>query len=93
MTCKHIDSFESELKRVYPEFSTYPIEVKFALFDIIFNVGMTDLNTRWPSLKKAVKARDWIQASTESSRKPPISEERNRYVRELFEKGCIIEKT
>jgi len=42
LTNKHIDSFEGELKRIFSDFSTYPTEVKFALFDMIFNVGMTD---------------------------------------------------
>ena len=43
LTNKHIESFESELKKIFSDFSTYPSEVRFALFDIIFNVGMTDL--------------------------------------------------
>lgn len=92
LTNHHIDSFEAELIRVFPAFSTYPKEVKLALFDIIFNVGMTDLNNRWPSLKKAVKAKDWSTAAKESNRKPPISAERNKYVKDLFEKAAANTK-
>ncbi|WP_151174109.1 glycoside hydrolase family protein [Pseudoalteromonas ruthenica] len=88
LTNKHIDSFESELKRIFPDFSTYPSEARLALFDIIFNVGMTDFNSEWPRLKKAVKAKDWSEAAKESNRKPPISAERNKYVRDLFEKAA-----
>ncbi len=89
LTNSHIDSFEGELKRVFPNFLTYPSEVRFALFDLIFNVGMTDLNNKWPSLKKAVKAKDWTTAAKESNRKLPISAERNKYVSELFEKAAV----
>jgi GH24 family phage-related lysozyme (muramidase) len=88
LTNKHIDNFESELKRIFPQFSTYPSEVRLALFDIIFNVGMTDLNNKWPGLKKAVKAKDWFEAAKESNRKAPISTERNKYVKDLFEKAA-----
>ncbi|MFT6102206.1 MAG: inhibitor of KinA sporulation pathway (predicted exonuclease) [Candidatus Endobugula sp.] len=41
LTNKHIDSFEIKLKRILPVFLACPNEVRFALFDIIFNVGMT----------------------------------------------------
>jgi hypothetical protein len=50
-------------------------------------VGMTDLNNNWPSLKKDVKAQDWQTAANESNRKVPISAERNKYVKDLFEKA------
>lgn len=94
LTNNHIASFERELKRIFPDFSTYPSEVRFALFDIIFNVGMTNLNNRWPSLKKAVKAKDWFAAAKESKRKAPISAERNKYVKDLFEKAAAsVKKT
>ncbi len=93
LTDKHIDSFEGELKRIFPDFSTLPSEVRLALFDLIFNVGMTDLNNNWPSLKKAVKAKDWTTAAAESSRKSPISAERNKYVKDLFEKAAANAKS
>jgi len=49
---------------------------------------MTDLNNKWPNFKKAVSAKDWIEAAKESSRKAPISAERNKYVKGLFEKAA-----
>jgi GH24 family phage-related lysozyme (muramidase) len=88
LTNKHIDSFEGELKRIFSDFSTYPTEVKFALFDLIFNVGMTDLNNKWPNFKAAIKAKDWTKAAKESNRKSPISAERNKYVKDLLEKAA-----
>lgn len=90
LTNKHIDTFESELKRIFADFLMYPIEVRYALFDIIFNVGMTDLNTKWPNFKKAVKAKNWTKASEESNRKAPVSAERNKYVKDLLEKAAVM---
>lgn len=49
---------------------------------------MTDLNNKWPSFKKAVKAKDWTTAAKESDRKSPISAERNKYVKDLLEKAA-----
>lgn len=86
LTNKHIDSFEAELKIIFPELSSYSSEVRLALFDMIFNLGMTNLNGKWPSFKKAVKAKDWTKAAKESKRKAPVSKERNDYVKGLFEK-------
>ncbi|MBU2875379.1 glycoside hydrolase family protein [Marinobacter salexigens] len=88
LTNNHIDSFEIELKRLFSDFSKYPSEVRLALFDIIFNVGMTDLRSNWPKFTKAVKAKDWAVAAKESNRKYPISAERNKYVRGLFESAA-----
>ncbi|KGJ86831.1 glycoside hydrolase family protein [Colwellia psychrerythraea] len=88
LTNENIDSFDGELKIIFTDFSTYPTEVKFALFDIIFNVGMTDLNNKWPSFMTAIKAKDWTKAAQESHRKSPISAERNKYVKDLLEKAA-----
>ena len=84
---KHIDSFYQELKILYPEFDKYPGEAKLALFDIIFNVGMTRLRAGFPSLNASVKGKDWKKAAAESHRAPPISTDRNKYVKDLFEKA------
>jgi len=40
-------------------------------------------------LKKAVKAKDWSTSAKESNRKAPISAERNKYVKGLFEKAEV----
>lgn len=93
LTNKHIDSFYKELKRIYVDFDTFPSEVKLALFDLIFNLGMTELNNNWPSLNKAIKAKDWAKAATESNRKPPVSAARNKYVKDLFNKAATVKTT
>lgn len=92
LTNKHIESFESELKRIYIGFDTFPSEVKLALFDLIFNLGMTNLNNRWPTFNAAIKAKDWQKAADNSNRAAPISAERNKYVKDLLEKAAKADK-
>ncbi len=84
LTNKHIESFEKELARVYSDFNTYPSDVRLALFDMIFNLGMTRLRSRFPKFNKAIKAKDWQKAAKESYR-PDVGVPRNQYVRKLLE--------
>lgn len=84
LTDKHIDSFELELKLIYPGFNTFPSAVKLALFDLIFNLGMTNLKNKWPKFNAAIKAKNWQKAADHSRRSPPVSAERNEYVRGLL---------
>lgn len=85
LTDKHIMTFNGELKRIYSDFENFPSEVRLALFDLIFNLGMTELNNNWPNFNAAIQAKDWQAAADESSRAAPISAERNRYVKALLE--------
>ncbi|MDQ2044908.1 hypothetical protein NRL14_14320 [Pseudoalteromonas sp. 20-92] len=82
---QHIKTFESELKRIYgaSEFSSYPDDVKLALFDLIFNLGMTKLKDTFPNFNKHMKVHDFKKAAIESNRKD-VSAERNTYVRNLL---------
>ncbi len=94
LTDKHIDSFEKELKRIYTGFNTFPTEVRLALFDLIFNLGMTKLKNKWPIFNSAIKAKDWQKAADNSNRKSPISAARNKYVKDLLEKSAkSVKKT
>ncbi len=89
LTDKHIESFEKELQRIYgdEEFDAYPTEVRLALFDMIFNLGMPTLKNGFPSFNKAIKVKDWSTAAKESSRRD-VAPARNSYVRGLFEKAA-----
>ncbi len=82
---KHIKIFENDLKRIYgvSEFSSYPNNVKLALFDMIFNLGIYKLKDTFPNFNKHMKAKNFKKAAIESNRKD-ISAERNTYVRNLF---------
>jgi len=89
LTTMHIDSFEKELNIIYGStaFASYPAEVRLALFDMIFNLGMTTLKNSFPKFNEKIKAEDWIGAAIESHR-AGISEARNNYVKGLFEKAA-----
>jgi len=93
LTDKHIDTFESELERVYgsAKFSAYPSEVRLALFDMIFNLGMTNLRTKFPAFNKHIKANNWSDAAKESKRRD-VGAERNQYVKDLLEKAAKAKK-
>ena len=85
LTDGHISSFEKELTIIYgeEEFTAFPSEVRLALFDMIFNLGMPKLRDGFPTLNKLVKAKDWAAAAGESSRRG-IADDRNQYVKDLF---------
>ena len=89
LTNKHIDTFEGELKKVYGSdaFAAYPSEVRLALFDMIFNLGMTNLKNKFPTFNKYIKAKNWSDAAKESNRSD-VSDARNKYVKDLLEKAA-----
>lgn len=80
-----ISEFYRLLNVNYPGFSTFPSEAKYALFDMGFNLGANGLKVKFPKMNKAVYKKDWITAAKESHRKSPVAEERNNYVKDLFE--------
>lgn len=89
LTNKHIDTFEGELKKVYGSdaFAAFPSEVRLALFDMIFNLGMTNLKNKFPTFNKYIKAKSWSDAAKESNRSD-VSDARNKYVKDLLEKAA-----
>ena len=89
LTNKHIDTFEGELKKVYgaEAFAAYPSEVRLALFDMIFNLGMTNLKSKFPTFNKYIKAKNWSEGAKESNRSD-VSDARNKYVKDLLEKAA-----
>lgn len=93
LTNDHIDAFYKELKKIYTDFDKYPLEVRLALFDMIFNLGMTNLKNTWPNFNKAIKAKDWQKAADNSKRKAPVAASRNKYVKDLLEKAANNAKT
>jgi hypothetical protein len=88
LTSEHIENFHKELQRQYAGFDSFPSAARLALFDMTFNLGLTRLRTLWPKLNAAVSKRDWNLAAEELRRSPPVSEARNRYVKELFERAA-----
>lgn len=86
LTNKHIESFEGELKVIYggENFDAFPVSVRLALFDMIFNLGMTKLNSDFPTFNKYIKSNKWGKAAEQSNR-VGISKSRNKYVKDLLE--------
>lgn len=83
ITNEHIETFYKELKVIYEGFDDFPSKAKLALFDLIFNLGMTKLRKKWPKLNACVAASDWA-AAAENCRRRGISDDRNDYVKELL---------
>lgn len=90
LTNEHITTFHRELRRLYAGFDSFPPSARLALFDMIFNLGLTKLRTSWPRLNAAAANRDWLEAAQQCNRKRPVSEERNKYVRALFEQAAEV---
>lgn len=88
LTKKHLADFDTNLHTIYPDFDTYPAAVKKVLYDMIYNLGPSGIENKFPSFTAAIKARDWQKAADESHR-TGISETRNDYVKNLLEKAAI----
>ncbi len=90
LLAKHIDSFYKELTGIYQKSKGYPDDfdklpknVQLALFDLIFNLGASQIVNKFKKFNKALKAKDWATAAKESNR-PEISTDRNNYVKKLL---------
>jgi GH24 family phage-related lysozyme (muramidase) len=81
----HIVNFEREFKGFYGHsiFSTYSDDVKLALFDMIFNLGLTKLSSTFVYFNVHIKAGDFKKWALESNRHQ-LSTDRNFYVRNLL---------
>lgn len=90
LTEQHIQSFHRELRVIYRDFDRLPGPVRLALFDMIFNLGATNLRGTWPRMNRAIRAQDWLEAGRESFR-PDVQMYRNDYVRKLFNKAAAME--
>ncbi len=83
ITENHIQQFEKELCVLYGrDFVNYPHAVKLALFDMIFNLGMTKLN-RFVKFNKLIKSGQFNKAANECRRRG-IANSRNDYVKSLL---------
>lgn len=97
LTKEHIESFEKELKNLYsvaayaPGFEKFPQEVRLALFDMIFNLGATKLESSYLAFNRAIAKGDWEKAASECFRKG-IQLSRNNYVKDLFTKAAEAKK-
>lgn len=65
--------FDPTMYSTFPEFNSYPITARVALYDMIFQCGSFG---GWPHLKAAVLAKNWPEAARQCYR-PQAGKERN----------------
>ena len=80
-----IATAEVGAKRVFPDFDSYPESVQIGLVDMVFNLGAGGVQTKFTNFSEAVKAKNWSEVAKQSNR-PQLSDDRNKFVRQLFEK-------
>lgn len=87
---KHIQSFYKELTGYYTtangfirKFDAMPTEVQKALFDMVFNLGITKLKNQYVKFNGFIKSEKWNDVAKQSNR-VGISPIRNRYVLDLL---------
>lgn len=81
-----IDGFKNDLIANFKGYPEYPVEVKRALLDMIYNLGKGGL-LKFKKLKAAVEAHDWKEAAAQCHRNGP-SKARNDWTRDLFLKAA-----
>lgn len=73
---------EGELENA-TDFDGMPIEVQKALFDMVFNLGLTTLRNTFVQFNAAVKKEAWDVAAKQSHR-PDVNLDRNQSVKRLL---------
>jgi GH24 family phage-related lysozyme (muramidase) len=87
-----VTEFKAKLVAAFPDFDSYPDEACAALFDMGFNLGVAGLTSKFPTLCKAVKDKDWATAAKESHRAAPVNDDRNDWTKAQFEKAAADAK-
>lgn len=80
-----LDAFIADLRKIYAKFDTFPEDAQVALMDMIYNLGWR-VKTVFVNFTKAINdpaGPDWKLAASRS-RRPQLSDARNRMVRDLF---------
>lgn len=77
--------FIGDLRKIYPGFDTFPEDAQVALMDMIYNLGWK-VKTVFVNFTRSInhpKGPDWKKAA-DQSRRPQLSQKRNRDIRDLF---------
>ena len=82
-----VQSFQDQLAKVLPGWSSCPEPVQQALFDMAFNLGIGGLK-KFPRLLQAVAAGDWNTAAAQCHRQG-IQEDRNKEIAALFLQAAV----
>jgi GH24 family phage-related lysozyme (muramidase) len=76
------------LRRLYPEFDSFPPRAKLALIDMAYNLGVGGLG-KFSHLKEAVNRQDWAAAAEHCNRRTS-REERNEWTRQMFNEAAQV---
>ena len=86
-----IQSFHSQCRMLFRKengfhanYDDFPAALQLALFDLLYNLGLSGLRDGFPSFLQAVKEQNWQVAAKESKRKNPGLELRNEKIKQLF---------
>ena len=80
---RRVDQFQVGLRRTFENYDRYPDDVRLALLDMAFNLGLRGLTAKFPKFCGAIRRGDWPAAAKESARRG-IASRRNEYVRTLL---------
>jgi GH24 family phage-related lysozyme (muramidase) len=85
---KHIEDDYHRLKIFFYEFDSFPEDAQIALFDMIYNLGASGLELKFPRMNDAVRAKNWLEAARQSHRLG-IQSDRNYETGGLFGNAAI----
>jgi GH24 family phage-related lysozyme (muramidase) len=78
-----VTRFEALLAAAFPDWNSYPEPAQEALFDMAYNLGISGLQKKFPSMMAAVHAGKWDDAAAQCHR-TGIGEPRNQQTAALF---------
>jgi GH24 family phage-related lysozyme (muramidase) len=83
------NEFLPALRRMFPDFDSFPESAQKALVDMVYNLGAGGL-AKFKNLRAACEAGDWARAATECSRSTSRPE-RNEWTRQMFLEAAAAE--
>lgn len=86
MTEKTLLSIEGDLRRVFPEYDSFPDTAKVGLLDMGWNLGIGKLRSEYIHFCASVKAQEWVMAAAECARNvhDAAFNHRNDWTRQMF---------
>ena len=78
-----LQGFEADLRAEFANYESFPDPIKFALLDMIYNLGANGLFKRFPQLISAIKTGNWSLAADHCTRRGP-SAARNDWTKKQF---------
>lgn len=83
LLASRVGVFETQLRREFPHYDTFPDSAKLGLIDMAYNLGVGKLEKTYPHFDSAVFDQNWEAAATLCHRNGP-SEARNDWTKQQF---------